>query len=106
MQTNLISQSYENVSMLNKTRSISERLAEAAKSAFVGRKAERALISNAIAAAELPFMVAFIHGPGGIGKSRLIQAALRDSGPYVRCYILDGREIEPTPTVFQASLGS
>ncbi len=38
MQTNLISQSDENVRMLNKPRTISERLAEAAKSTFVGRK--------------------------------------------------------------------
>ena len=106
MQTNLKSQSDENVIMLNKPRTISERLAEAAKSTFVGRKVERSLISDAIAADELPFMVAFIHGPGGIGKSRLIQAVLSDSDPEVRHYLMDCREIEPTPRGFQAFLGA
>jgi class 3 adenylate cyclase len=106
MQTNLKSPSNKNVRMPNKPRTISERLAEAAKNSFVGRKAERALISDAIAAAELPFMVAFIHGPGGIGKSRLIRAALSNAGPEVRRYILDCREIEPTPQGFQIALGA
>jgi len=106
MQTNLKSQSDENLRILNKPRTISERLAEAAKSTFVGRKTERALISNAVEAAELPFMVAYIHGPGGIGKSRLLQAALSDAGSDVRRCILDCREIEPTPRGFQAALGA
>ncbi len=104
MQTNLKPHSDEILKMFNKPRTISERLAEAAKSTFVGRKTERALISNAVKAAELPFMVAFIHGPGGIGKSRLIRAALSDTGPDVRRCILDCREIEPTPRGFQTCL--
>ena len=106
MQTKLKSQSNEIVRMLKKPRTISARLADAAKNSFVGRKAERAFISNAIAATELPFMVAFIHGPGGIGKSRLIRAALSDAGPEVRRYLLDCREIEPTPQGFQIALGA
>ena len=47
MQTNLKAQSAENLRMFKKPRTISERLAEAAKSTFVGRKTERSLISNA-----------------------------------------------------------
>ena len=70
MQTDFKAQSDNNLRMFNKPRTISERLAEAAKNTFVGRKAERALISKAIKATELPFVVAFIHGPGGIGKTR------------------------------------
>ena len=106
MQTNLKAQSAENLRMFKKPRTISERLAEAAKSTFVGRKTERSLISNAVESAELPFMVAFMHGPGGIGKSRLIRAALSDSGPEVRSYIMDCREIEPTPQGFLITLGA
>jgi class 3 adenylate cyclase len=106
MQTNLKAQSDENLRKFSKPRTISERLADAAKSTFVGRKTERALISNAVKAAELPFMVTFIHGPGGIGKSRLIRAALGDTGPEVRRYIMDCREIEPTPRGFQIALGA
>jgi len=97
MQTNLKVQSDDNLSLFNKPLTISERLAEAAKSTFVGRKTERALISNAVGSAVLPFMVAYLHGPGGIGKSRLLQAALSDIGPEVGRYIMDCREIEPTP---------
>lgn len=81
MQTTLKAQSDENLRMFNKPRTISERLADAAKSTFVGRKTERALISNAVGSDELPFMVAYLHGPGGIGKSRLIRAALSETGP-------------------------
>ncbi len=92
--------------MFNNPRTISERLADAVKSTFVGRKTERALISNAVEAAELPFMVAFMHGPGGIGKSRLLQAALSDTGPEVRRYLMDCREIEPTPRGFRTALGA
>jgi len=106
MQTNLKPHLDENLKMFNKPRTISERLAEAAKSTFIGRKTERALISSAVEAAELPFMVAYIHGPGGIGKSRLIRAALSDTGPEVQRYIMDCREIEPTPQGFQIALGA
>ncbi len=69
--------------MKNKPRTISERLSEAAKNTFVGRQNEISVLSNAIEAAELPFIVAFIRGPGGIGKSRLIQAALNNISPAV-----------------------
>ena len=106
MQTNLKAQSDDNLRMFNKPRTISERLAEAAKSTFVGRKTEHALISNAVESAVLPFMVAYLHGPGGIGKSRLLQAALSGTGPEVRRYIMDCREIEPTPRGFQTALGA
>ncbi len=51
-------------------------------------------------------MVAFIHGPGGIGKSRLIAAAASSLGPGVRFISLDGREIEPTPRGCRAALGA
>jgi len=90
--------------MKNKPRTISERLSEAAKNTFVGRQNEIFVLSNAIAATELPFMVAFIRGPGGIGKSRLIQAALNNISPAVNRYVMDCREIEPTPQGFQIAL--
>jgi DNA-binding CsgD family transcriptional regulator len=38
--------------------------------------------------------VAFIHGPGGIGKSVLVQAAI--SGLGRRVVVLDGRDVQPT----------
>ncbi len=106
METNLESQPLDNLRQFNRSRTISDRLATAAKSSFVGRKPEVSLISEAIEASELPYMVAFIHGPGGIGKSRVIQAALSELDSDVQRYVMDCREIEPTPQGFQAAIGA
>ncbi len=90
----------------SKPRTISDRLSEAARISFVGRENELGLLSSAIGSANLPFVVAFIHGPGGIGKSFLIQTLLSSIAPEVRCYVLDCRNIEPTPQGFLLSLGT
>ena len=90
----------------SKPRTISDRLSEAARFSFVGREHELGLLSSAIGSANLPFVVAFIHGPGGIGKSFLIQTLLSSIAPEVRCYVLDCRNIEPTPQGFLLSLGT
>src|SRR6476659_8564107 len=77
-------------------RTLSDRLSEAARGAFVGREAEVHSLSEAMQAPEPGFAVAFIHGPGGIGKSSLLRAIV-DSLP--RDYLqlrLDCRDIEPT----------
>ena len=99
-----ISQSPSTLS--DKPGTISERLAEAAKSSFVGRKKELSLLSNAIEADDPPFFVAYVHGPGGIGKSRLIHAAIERLSPKINRYVMDCREIEPTPLGFQIALGA
>lgn len=88
-----------------KPRTIAERLSDAAKSKFVGRKNEMSLLSNAINADDLPYMVAFIHGPGGIGKSWLLRAVLEKIGANIEILVLDCREIEPTPQGFLSALG-
>jgi class 3 adenylate cyclase len=90
----------------SKPRTISDRLSEAARISFVGRENELGLLSSVIGSANLPFVVAFIHGPGGIGKSCLIQTLLSSIAPEVRCYVLDCRNIEPTPQGFLLSLGT
>ena len=36
---------------------------------FVGRNGERDLFRSAITAAELPFNVLYVFGPGGVGKT-------------------------------------
>jgi class 3 adenylate cyclase len=87
-------------------RRISDRLSEAARSSFVGRDRELALLRSAKGPAELPFLVAFIHGPGGIGKSCLLQSALSSLTPEVRAIMMDCREIEPTPKGFLSSLSA
>ena len=78
-------------------RTISDRLSAAAARSFVGRREELELLGGAIAAREPPFLVAFVQGPGGIGKSRLLQALLGATDPAARALLLDCREVEPTP---------
>lgn len=85
-------------------RTIAERVAEAAGRTFVGRSRERALVREAIAEQRLPFHVLFVNGPGGIGKSRFLQAVIGGLGSDVRAVLLDCRDIEPTPQGFQARL--
>ena len=78
------------------TRTLSDRLSEAARGAFVGREVEVRTLSEAMQAPEPEFAVAFIHGPGGIGKSSLLRAIV-DSVPKDYLQVrLDCRDIEPT----------
>src|SRR5262245_18566350 len=86
-------------------RTIAERLSEAAEASFVGRDAELATLRRGITAAEPPFLVAYVHGPGGIGKSALLQSAVAGSGPDVRALLLDCSRIEPTTRGFLDALG-
>jgi len=53
-------------------RTIAERISQAAERSFVGRRSEFEMLREAILADELPFVAAYVHGPGGIGKSRLV----------------------------------
>lgn len=87
-------------------RRIGDRLSQLAKTSFVGRKEELALLLGAIERPELPFVIAFIHGAGGIGKSCLLHATLRSVKPEVRTVYMDCRSIEPTPKSFLSSLAS
>ena len=87
-------------------RKLSDRIKEAAEKSFIGRQEELSILSNAIEADDPPFFVAYVHGPGGIGKSRLVQTAIGNTGPEVNRYIMDCREIEPTPLGFQIALGA
>jgi class 3 adenylate cyclase len=88
------------------SRTIAERLSEAAGASFVGRDAELATLRRAIAADEPPFLVAYVHGPGGIGKSSLLQSAIAGAGPRVRMVVLDCARIEPTPRGFLGAVGT
>ncbi len=88
---------------------MSSRLADCLQSArrrrFIGRTAELALFDAALAAAELPFFLLYVHGPGGVGKTALLTqyARLAEQAGAIPLTI-DARNIEPTPEAFQASL--
>jgi class 3 adenylate cyclase len=88
------------------SRRISDRLSEVATRSFFGRQAELAVLRGAIESAELPFVVAFIHGPGGIGKSCLLQATLSSVPREIHSIVLDCRDIEPTPKGLLRTLGA
>ena len=58
------------------TLTIADRIRQSAAQGFVGRTRELDALASALAAGDLPFLVAFVHGPGGIGKSRLVRQVL------------------------------
>ncbi len=58
-------------------RTIADRLSQVAETSFVGRDHELNVLRSAIDAVELPIVVAFLYGPGGIGKSSLFRTACR-----------------------------
>lgn len=83
------------------THSLLDRLIEARRRHFVGRQQERDLFQSALTAADLPFHVLYLFGPGGVGKSSL----LREYGYLARqasanLVHIDGRITEPNPEVF------
>ena len=53
-------------------RSLNELLATRRRRYFVGRLAETELFRAALGASEAPFAVLHIHGPGGLGKTTLL----------------------------------
>jgi len=56
---------------------LAARLARARHDRFVGRQFELQLLCDALAAAEPSFSVLHVHGPGGIGKSALLDEYAR-----------------------------
>lgn len=84
---------------------IADRIAVARSRVFVGRAAESRLFQEALAAADLPFCLLYVFGPGGVGKTTLLQslAALCDAAG-VPCARVDAREVDPSPPAFLDAL--
>jgi hypothetical protein len=84
---------------------VAERLHRARRHGFVGRDAEKALFRDAVEAVDPPFAVLFVHGPGGVGKTALLDelAPVADAAGVARTRI-DMRAIEPSPPAFRAVL--
>ena len=87
------------------TRTVADRMVESAGRGWVGREREIGALLAAATAEEPPFLVAFVHGPGGIGKSHLVRRLLDDLPAPVRGVYLDGRDVEPTPRGLRRALG-
>lgn len=65
---------------------------------FVGRDAELELFSAALAAPEPELRVLYLHGPGGIGKTSLLEMYARRAAVADAMVVrLDGRELPATP---------
>ncbi|MFE3442624.1 AAA family ATPase [Nocardia sp. NPDC059180] len=79
-------------------RALGDLLAERRRRRFVGRAAELALVAEALECDEPLFSVLYLYGPGGIGKSSLLEV-IADSASATGAIVvrLDGRELAPNP---------
>ena len=78
--------------------SLDERLTTQRRRCFVGRAAETELFRVALGATEAPFAVLHVHGPGGLGKTTLLDLFARlgeEAGAHVIRF--DGRSLVPSP---------
>ncbi|PAP75504.1 ATP-binding protein [Rubrivirga marina] len=83
------------------TATLGDRLQAARHRRFVGRERELSRFADALDAEALPFHLALVHGPGGIGKTALLDEVARlgiEAG--VAVARLDGRDLDPTPVAF------
>lgn len=85
--------------------SLADRLERARHARFVGRDGELSLLESALTAETLPFFVLHIFGPGGVGKTTLLQEfALMSERHGARPIYLDARHIDLSPDAFMKSL--
>jgi energy-coupling factor transporter ATP-binding protein EcfA2 len=82
-----------------------DRLSEVRHLQFVGRDAERELFQFTLGVDKLPFLVLYIFGPGGVGKTTLLNefAYLCEQAQASAIYV-DGRNIEPSSESFLNAL--
>jgi AAA ATPase domain len=84
---------------------LGDLLASRRRRRFVGRASEIELFRVALAAAEPPFSMLHVHGPAGIGKTRLLDVLAglaTDAGASV--VRLDGRDLAPSPSAVLEAL--
>ena len=85
--------------------SLAEHLKQARHARFVGREGELNLFTSTLRAEHLPFFVLHVFGPGGVGKTTLLQEFIRISETHnARTTYLDVRHVEPAPEPFLHAL--
>lgn len=86
---------------------LGERLAARRRRRFVGRAAEIELFRSALETDGPAFSVMYVHGPGGIGKTSLLEAfaaIAHDAGAVTVRF--DGRDVEPAPPALLDALAA
>ena len=84
-----------------------DRLRARAAERFVGREAELALVRESLALDPPPVAVFFVHGPGGVGKTSLLERVRALAASHgIDSLRLDARDIEPAPHGFLSALGA
>ncbi|WP_144051189.1 ATP-binding protein [Calothrix sp. PCC 7507] len=85
--------------------SLLERLSAERNRRFVGRLRELELFQQAIASPTLPFHILHLFGPGGVGKTTLMQQFLQHCQQLkLQCFYIEGRNIEAAPESFISAL--
>ncbi|MBX3083378.1 MAG: ATP-binding protein [Anaerolineae bacterium] len=85
--------------------SLMDRLMAKRHQRFVGRVAEQELFKAALEADQLPFFLLYVYGPGGFGKTTLLNEFYRLAREMnVRVLMLDARNFEPTQDAFLNAL--
>ncbi|MFF0087063.1 AAA family ATPase [Streptomyces canus] len=81
---------------------LADTLAQARMRNFVGRGEELDLFRGALAGGPGAPLVIVVHGPGGIGKSALLQRFAAEAGTAGRRVVtIDACTIEPSPSAFE-----
>jgi hypothetical protein len=89
---------------------LADRLRLAREQLMVGRNAELLAYRETLEASSPPFFVLYVYGPGGIGKTTLLNEFQHLSEwLHVPVYSIDARNVEPNPDTFigalQAAMG-
>lgn len=82
-----------------------QRLESVRRASFTGRRLERDLFANMLTADEIPYLLLYLYGPGGIGKTTLLRQFVhlgKEAG--AETIYLDSRTIDPSPAIFMAIL--
>jgi DNA-binding winged helix-turn-helix (wHTH) protein len=84
---------------------IADRLAAERRRRFVGRESEIENFRSALLADEPPFVALHVNGPGGVGKTTLLEEFSRVARAADRVVVrIDGRNIESSPLGFLVML--
>ncbi|MFZ1754398.1 MAG: ATP-binding protein [Caldilineaceae bacterium] len=84
---------------------LADRVSAGRRRRFIGRIQELQLFEKAVRAAEMPFCLLFVYGPGGVGKTSLLgQFAHLCQQLAIPAYPIDGRNIEASPEAFVGAL--